>query len=147
MKIENLMQKIIDSGTKEDMNKLSDIVIDMFYDLRDYDEELFDKYKMCMYKIAYGEVLSEEMAEEIIESMKPYGMHWTLEETKMLQQQNGLMTLRDIDFWVVMNSAYNDFNEIFNDDLDMYVKYTKKFILDEDAKDGKVFKYFTKIVK
>ena len=46
-----------------------------------------------------------------------------------------------------MNSAYNDYRDLFDDNLDMYVHFTKKFINDEDAKEGKVFTYFMKIPK
>jgi sialic acid synthase SpsE len=126
------------------MYKLSEIMTDMFYDL---EEEKADKYKMCLYKLAYGEILNEEMAEEIISKMKPYKMKWTMEETRQVQQQYGLMGIRNIDFWVVMNSAYNDYHDIFGDDVEMYARFTKDFIQDEDAKEGKVFRYFTKIAK
>jgi len=44
-----------------------------------------------------------------------------------------------------MNSAYNDYNDLFNDDIESYVKFTIDFIEDEDAGNGKVFKYFTTI--
>lgn len=70
-----------------------------------------------------------------------------LEETRQVQQQYGLMGIRNIDFWVVMNSAYNDYHDIFGDDVEMYARFTKDFIQDEDAKEGKVFRYFTKIAK
>ena len=39
------------------------------------------------------------------------------------------------------------YHELFDEDLGMYVKYTKDFIKDEDAKEGKVFTYFTVIPK
>ena len=45
-----------------------------------------------------------------------------------------------------MNSAYNDYRDLFNDNIEMYVRYSRDFILDEDAKNNKVFKYFTQIV-
>jgi hypothetical protein len=51
------------------------------------------------------------------------------------------------DFFVVINSAFNDYRDLFGDDLSNYVKFTDEFINDEDAKKGKVFKYFTTIVK
>jgi hypothetical protein len=42
--------------------------------------------------------------------------------------------------------AYNDYFELFGDELDKYINYTKLFIKDEDSKEGKVFKYFTEII-
>jgi hypothetical protein len=44
-----------------------------------------------------------------------------------------------------MNSAYNDYKNIFGEDLDIYIKYAKEFIEDEDGRDDKVFLYFTTI--
>lgn len=46
-----------------------------------------------------------------------------------------------------MNSAYNDFHNLFDEDISKYVEYTKSFIKDEDAVEDKVYKYFTKIAK
>ena len=87
------------------------------------------------------------MAEEIISKMQPYHMRWTLEETREVQNQYGLDNIRDIDFWIVMNSAYNDYRDLFGDNIEMYARFSKDFIQDEDAKDGKVFLYFTSILK
>lgn len=147
MKIKHYIDRISDNGKKEDMIRLGEMMADVLYELKEYDEHEFEECEMELYKMAYGEVLSEEMAEEIISKMQPYHMHWSLQETKSVQQQMGMTGIRDIDFWVVMNSAYNDYRDIFDDDLEMYVKYSKDFIEDEDAKENKVFNYFTKIVK
>ena len=51
------------------------------------------------------------------------------------------------EFNVVMNMAYSDYSEVFGDNLDMYAKFSKAFIKDEDAKEGKVFTYFNEIPK
>ena len=63
-------------------------------------------------------------------------MKWTLEQTKAVQTQHGLSEIKPCEFWVVMNGAYNDYHDIFEEDLEMYVKYAKDFIKDEDAKEG-----------
>lgn len=55
--------------------------------------------------------------------------------------------IRPIDFWVVMNSAYNDYKDIFEDDIAKYAMFSYAFINDEDAGKDKVYNYFTKIVK
>jgi hypothetical protein len=46
-----------------------------------------------------------------------------------------------------MNSAYNDYHDLFAENVDYYVKYTNNFIKDEDAVDDKVYYYFTMIPK
>jgi hypothetical protein len=143
MEIKKYINKIVEEGSDEDMDKLSDIMIDLFYDLKRYDEEKAHKYKMCLYKMAYGETISEDMARDIIEDMKPEGEHWTLEQTNQVKNQYGFMDINEIDFWLVMNMAYNDYKEIFRDNLDMYARFSYAFINDPDAKQGKVFKYFT----
>ena len=145
MHIEKYIKKIIEEGNQEEMEHLSDMLVDLIYDLKRYNEEKAKKYKMCLYKMAYGEVLSEEMAEEIVEKMYPDGLHWTKEQTTAVKNQYGFADIRDIDFWVVMNSAYNDYKDLFKDNVEMYAKYSYAFIKDPDAKENKVFRYFTKI--
>jgi hypothetical protein len=46
-----------------------------------------------------------------------------------------------------MNSAYNDYNDIFKDNIEMYARYSKDFIQDEDAVEDKVYYYFSMIPK
>lgn len=147
MQIKEYLEKIIEKGDRKDMEELSEILDKAIYKVKDCDSEWYDKKCMKLYTMAYGKVLNEEMAEDIISKMEPYHMHWTLEQTRQVQIQNGLNNIRDVDFWVVMNSAYNDFHDLFEDNIDMYVKYTKNFILDKDGKEDKVFLYFTTIPK
>ena len=46
-----------------------------------------------------------------------------------------------------MNSAYNDYNDIFKEDVGLYSRFSKDFIMDEDAVEDKVYYYFTMIPK
>lgn len=147
MLIKKNLEKIIEKGDRKNMEELSDMLDKAIYKVKDCDPEWYEKKCMKLYTMAYGKVLNEEMAEDIISKMEPYHMHWTLEQTRQVQVQNGLNNIRDIDFWVVMNSAYNDFHDLFEDNIDMYVKYAKNFIMDEDGKEDKVFLYFTTIPK
>ena len=146
MNIEHYIRKIVDEGNRNEMEELSDILEEVIDLIKEYDEEAYKKYAMCLHKMAYGEVLSEDMADDIIRKMQPYGMKWALNEAEEIQNRYGI-DVRPIDFWVVLNSSYNDFKDVFGDNLDMYVRYTEAFINDEDAKPGKVFKYFTTLVK
>lgn len=145
--IKEYIQKIVDDGDRQEMEELSDILEEVIFIIKDYDEKEYKKYEMCLYKMAYGERFNKDMAEEIISKMQPYHMRWTLEETREVQNQYGLDNIRDIDFWIVMNSAYNDYRDLFGDNIEMYARFSKDFIQDEDAKDGKVFLYFTSIPK
>lgn len=144
MHIEEYIRKIVDEGDRNEMEELSDILEEVIDLIKEYDEEAYKKYTMCLYKMAYGEVLSEDMADEIIRKMQSYGMKWTLNEAEDIQNNYGI-DVRPVDFWIVMNQAFNDFRNVFGDNLEMYVRYTEAFINDEDAKPGKVWKYFTEI--
>lgn len=143
--IRQYKDKIVEDGNLEVMERLGDMFVDVMYKLKEYDEKCFEKYKMKLYVMAYGEVLTEEMAKEIVHEMKPYREHWNIETTTGVKNQYGITDIRDVDFYVVMNMAWNDYNEIFGEDLEMYVKFSKAFIKDIDAKEGKVFRYFTKV--
>ena len=145
--IEESIDKIVEKGNAKDMHDLSDMMIDILKEIKKYNEDSYCKYKMELYIKANGKILNESMAKDIIQNMQPYGMKWTLQQTEDVRKQNSLNTIRPIDFWIVMNMAYNDYHDIFNEDLPMYVKYSKAFILDEDAKEDKVFTYFTEIPK
>lgn len=152
MDIRDCIQKIAEDGDLKEMIKLSEILVDLMEIIKQYDEEAYKRYEMHIYKMAYGTVLSRQMAEEIVSKMKPYGKRWSIEETKEIQERYGIDNIRPVDFFVVMNSKFNDsrdtvekFAKNKEEELDMYISLTRDFILDEDAKEGKIFYYFTQI--
>ena len=152
MDIRDCIQKIAEDGDLSEMIKLSEILVDLMEIIKQYDEKAYKRYEMHIYKMAYGTVLSRQMAEEIVSKMKPYGKRWNIEETREVQERYGIDNIRPVDFFVVMNSKFNDsrdtvekFAKNKEEELDMYISLTRDFILDEDAKEGKVFYYFTQI--
>lgn len=147
MEIEDYIEKIIENGKLEDMQTLSELLEDTMEIVKDYDKDCYDDLEMKLYKMAYGSHLNKKMAEEIVHKMRPYGMRWSIEETKTLQRQRGINDIDEIAFYTVINSAYNDYKDLFGEDIENYIRFTIDFIKDEDAKEGKVFKYFTEIVK
>lgn len=147
MDIEEIIQTIVDNGKIEDMHTLSDILEDVLEEIEKYDKECYDKYVMELYKMAYGNVLNRQMAEEIVSKMRPFGKRWDIEETQQIQNQYGLNNIRSVDFFVVMNSSFNDFRNIFEDDIEKYIKFSVDFIQDEDAKPDKIFLYYTTIAE
>lgn len=142
MDIEDYIEKIIDKGKIEDMEELSDMLEDTMEIIKDYDEKCYKDFEMKLYKMAYGNHLNKSIAQDIVNKMRPYGMRWNIEETESLQRQRGIEDIPKADFFVVINSAYNDYKDIFGEDLEGYIRFTIDFIKDEDAKEGKVFKYF-----
>jgi hypothetical protein len=79
--------------------------------------------------------------------MKPFGKKWEINETEEVKNAYGFTDLRSVDFWIVMNSAFNDYNDLFKDNVEWYAKFSRDFIKDEDAVDDKVYYYFTMIPK
>ena len=142
MDIEEYIERIVDNGKIEYMEELSDMLEDTMEIIKDYDQECYKKFEMKLYKMAYGSHLNKSMAQDIVNKMRPYGMRWNIEETENMQRQRGLEDIPKADFFVVINSAYNDYKDIFGEDLEGYIRFTIDFIKDEDAKEGKVFKYF-----
>ena len=145
MDIEEIIQRIVDNGNVEDMHKLSDILEDTMEVIEKYDKECYDKYAMKLYKMAYGTTFTRQMAEEIVSKMRPVGKRWSMEDIQHIQEQYGLDSTSTSSIFVIMNSAYNDFRDLFGDDIEKYIKYTMDFIHDEDAKPDKVFLYYTTI--
>lgn len=145
MQIRKYIDKIGEKKSPEDMQELGDMLADIIYMTKESHPEIYEKYKMKLYVMAYGKVLTEDMAKDIVHNMKPSGEHWSIDQTNEVKKQYGLNNISDVDFYAVMNMAWNDYKDVFGDDLETYVKYSKAFIEDEDAKKGKVFIYFTKI--
>ena len=147
MDIEEIIKRIIDNGNVEDMHTLSDILEDTMEIIKKYNEESYKEYEMKLYRMAYGTTLSRQMAEEIVDKMQPYRTRWSYEDVRRIQEQYRLEDVRTNDLFVVLNYAYNDYKDIFGEDVETYIKFALDFINDEDAKDGKVFLYFTTIPK
>ena len=147
MDIEEYIEKIVDNGKIEDMQELSDMLEDTMEIIKDYDKECYKDFEMKLYKMAYGSHLNKSMAEDIVHKMRPFGERWSYEEAESIQRQRGINDIDTPSFYTVLNSAYNDYKDIFSEDVEGYIRFTIDFIKDEDAKEGKVFKYFTEIVK
>lgn len=147
MEIEDYIERIIEKGKIEDMRTLSDMLEESMEIIKDYDKKCYEKFEVELYKMAYGNTLNKEMAEKIVNKMKPYGQKWSINETMDMQERYGINDIKSSDFFVVINSAYNDYHDLFGEDIEMYIKFTEDFINDEDAKDGKVFLYFTTLTK
>ena len=145
MDIEEYIEKIVDNGKIEDMETLSELLEDTMEIIKDYDKECYKKMEMQLYKMAYGSHLNRTMAEDIVNKMRPFGEKWSYEETKNMQRQRGINDIDEPSFYTVINSGYNDYNDLFNEDTESYIRFTIDFIKDEDAKQDKVFLYYTTI--
>ena len=144
MRIKSYIDKIVENGKDEDMEKLSEMLTEIIYKLKEDHYDMYKHYKMCLYELAYGKTISDEMREEIVERI---GEHWTLAETETVRSKYGYSDILPNEFNVVMNMAYSDYSDVFGDNLDLYAKFSKAFIKDDDAKEGKVYIYFNQIPK
>ena len=142
MDIEDYIEKIVYNGKQEDMERLSEILDDLMEIVKQYDENCYKEYAIELYKMAYGNHLNREISEEIVKEMRPAGMRWSFDETRNIQNQRGLNDIPEEDFFTVINSAYNDYKNLFGEDVESYVRFTIDFIEDEDAKPDKVTNYF-----
>ena len=77
-----MLAKIIDKGNIEDMYKLNDMLDNLICDLKEQKPKLYKEYKKELYELAYGNVILEDKAIEIVKNMKPNGEHYSLEYAK-----------------------------------------------------------------
>lgn len=147
MKIKEYIKKIVENGNPEDMEELSEMLDETIIKLKVYDSECYKHCKIQLLGMAYNYKFNKEMAEEIVEDMKPVGEVWTIEETTNVKSQYGI-NANDNDFYIVMNSLANDYGEIISkDEIETYSKMANAFINDKDAIANKVWEYFTTIPK
>jgi len=142
MEINDYIERIIEKDNVDDMYELSNILEDLMELIEVKDKPNYKKYSMKLYKMAYGNNLTKELAEEIVSQMRPYGQKWSFNQATDVKERYGLNDIKSADFYAVMNSAYNDYHDIFDENVDMYVKFAVDFIKDEDAREGKVLTYF-----
>lgn len=144
MEVKSYIEKII---TCEDENKKDKMWKYISHFINTYNQDDKEEIIRGLYELAEGKVLNEERAKYLIENMKPYGMKWDLQTTESVRSSNGYDDIRPVDFWIVMNSAYNDYNDIFKEDVSLYARFSRDFIKDEDAVEDKVYYYFSMIPK
>lgn len=148
MKIREYIAKIGENRKPEDMQKLGDMLSEIIYSMKESHPDLYEKYKMKLYGLAYNYKFTREMSEEIVDNMKPRAEIWNYETTTQVKNQYGLNNINPEDFYLVINSLGNDYGDVINtDEVETYVKMAKAFIEDKDAKENKIWIYFTKIPK
>lgn len=139
--VKEYLEKISETKDQAKMDKLGEMFEDLMCKMKEMDNEMYKEFKMCLYEMAYGHVLSEEMAQEWIYSMKPFGMKWSFEQAKTIIGEQKL-SVEPIDFWAIMNAMYNDYNGIFGEEINTYIRLTMDFLNDVDANKGKTYNYW-----
>ena len=144
--IRKYIEKIGENRNVEDMQKLGDMLTEIIYSTKESHHDIYKKYKLELYELAYGKKLNEEMAEKWVKEMQPVGLHWTMEETTNAMQSLGY-NFDTIDFFVVANMMYNDYFDLVKEDETLALKLAKDWLSDEDAKENKLYCYWKYIIK
>ena len=152
-KIREYIAVIGDNRNPEDMEKLGDMLAEIIYMLKESHPDLYEKYKMCLYTMAYGKVLTDDMKREWVEEMQPRAK-WTEEEVKSVANQYRIK-VPYMSAYVIMNMLYSDMQNAFGsgddeESLNRYLQGTNDWYFDSDAKvDGeeKLFNYKMYVVK
>lgn len=135
------IERIVNSGNQNDMNCLSDMLVDLMYELKNYDYPEYSKKKNILKGMAYNYQIDEELAKEIVDEMKPLGEYWSVETISTLPASNHNLN----DMYVVMNSLANDYSNVINlDETETYFKMANAWLDDVDGKEHKVWWYFVK---
>lgn len=153
MKIRSYIDKIGENKKPEDMQKLGDMLAELIYSTKDSHPEIFEEYKMELYVMAYGRILTDDMKREWVSEMKPMPK-WTEEEVKNVVNQYKI-NIPYMSVFVIMNMLYSDMKNVLGngDDeegLKKYMQGTDDWYNDEDSKvDGeeKLFNYKFYVVK
>lgn len=151
--VKQYIRKIVDDGSIEEMHKLSDILDELVCIVKEYDEDLYDKYKMELYIMANGKILTDDMKRQWVKEMKPMSK-WSEEEVESIVFQQGI-EIPYMSVFVILNMLYSDMESAFGDgndeeSLNRYLQGTNDWYFDEDAKvngEEKLFNYKMYIVK
>ena len=135
MLIKDLVKNVNDSSTLKSWIPIMDSYLSKL-DECDY-ECLCDK----LYETIYGEVLSDEKAMKLVQNMKPFGEHWTMEEVNQALGGNWKLSTR----YYTLNMMYNDYHKLFQEDTNKYIELALAWLEDEDSDGGdiKTYRYST----
>lgn len=150
MSIRDYIDRIGENKKPEDMNKLGDMLADIIDMTKDSHPEIYEKYKMCLYEMAYGKVLTKEMAEKWVKNMEP-PYKWDFETTSSVRKSYGLNDVDDISFYVVMNMLYSDMSNVLGsgddeESLQKYIQATRSWLNDKDVGKEKLYNYWKYVV-
>ena len=154
MKVREYIEKIGDNKNVEDMEKLGDMLAEIIYKTKECHPDIYEEYKMRLYTMAYGKVLTRDMAEHWVESMQPKGK-WDFDTTTAVRNQYNIKDISEIAFYVVMNMLYSDMSNVLGDgetqeSIDKYVQATKDWLDDADVTgngEEKLYNYYFYVVK
>lgn len=143
-------RKILEDATGE---QLKYFMLDTFDELKKVDREMYEELEEDLYKEVYGCHFNKWLLEKATSQMKnedgTVGAHWTLEQTNSVAKSNGVSfdKFNEYDWNYVMNMIFSDYYGAIPDDLNYYVKLSKRFLEDKDADYGKAYHYYMSVKK
>ena len=144
--IKQYIDKIGETKDTSKMERLGDMLEELIYDLKENHPDVYEDYKQELYELAFGKTINKDTAMKWVDSMKPIGEHWTIEQTTNAMTSLGY-NFDTISFYIVANMMYNDYNDLVNENEEMALKLAKDWLNDEDAKEDKLYSYWKFIVK
>jgi len=120
--------------------ELEDIVCVALDELKMHCPKLYWDTMYKMHCAVYGPHFDEHLAKKAVARMKnvdgTHGEHWTYEQTNQLADQQGIT--QKADWYYVLNMLWSDFSDVYNNDMNMYIRVAKNYMHDPDAPKGKV---------
>lgn len=140
-----ILKDIIDSNDYNKMREIECCLENLIIDLKTSNYDKYKEIEYKLYKIAYDNHLTEDLAKEWVASMEnkdgTSGEHWTLEQTNAYCGKHN-----KYDWYATLNMMYSDYyNSKFG--VDTYVELAKDFLDDEDTDKDKLLKYYMLIVR
>lgn len=130
----------------EKKEKIEDIIDMLMCNAKNTDNHLYKHIEGEMYEMAYGKKINSEMASNWVKNMKPYGEHWSMEETTGAMNSMGF-NLEKVEFYVVANMMYNDYFNLVKDNDELTLKLAEDWLEDEDSKDCKLYEYWKHVIR
>ena len=138
-------KKLLKMATEEQLREFADDALSM---IKETHHDLYEDLEMYLYKEMYGchfsDWLLEKATEKMVNEDGTTGGHWTVEQTTNVAKQSGITfdNFNEYDWNYVMNMIYSDYYGAVPNDLASYIKLSKKFLMDRDAKEGKAYHYY-----
>ena len=136
---------LLKDASEEQLREFMDDALTM---IKETNKDLYDSLELYLYKEIHGCHFSDWLLDKALSKMYnedgTTGGHWTVEQTTSVAKQNNIIfdKINEYDWNYVMNMIYSDYYGAVPNETSSYVKLSKKFLEDKDAKQGKALAYY-----
>ena len=136
---------LLKDASEEQLREFMDDALTM---IKETNKDLYDSLELYLYKEIHGCHFSDWLLDKALSKMYnedgTTGGHWTVEQTTSVAKQNNIIfdKFNEYDWNYVMNMIYSDYYGAVPNETSSYVKLSKKFLEDKDAKQGKALAYY-----